>query len=360
MSFRRETGPSEREAADAGRAMRAREHSMRDEPACERPELAARLCDWPELSAHERAALEAHALACRECGAGLALMRETEAWLEEQVPAPNANLCPSAEELYDYGRGPGARPLPEVERVAVRAHLATCGECSALVETLQLRPPAPLLDLPSAAAGASTAGAPSMAPVPPAPALPRSPARRLGLVPLVSAAAAAAALALLWPRPAAPANTPLRFPAAPLLRGDAENALLFPRHAVLVDDRGAWQPLRFELAPRERATRYRVVLRSTDGGAFDLGREVLRLDSEGPELAASASFALAPGHYTWEAWADVDGLADWSKLELPQKNKTPVLQGRFKLKPMPSMALPKVPNSVFQLPTYDLPMSRVA
>ena len=39
---------------------------------------------------------------------------------------------------------------------------------------------------------------------------------------------------------------------------------------------------------------------------------------------------------------------------------TPVLQGRFKLKPMPSMALPKVPNSVFQLPTYDLPMSRVA
>ena len=53
-------------------------------------------------------------------------------------------------------------------------------------------------------------------------------------------------------------------------------------------------------------------------------------------------------------------LSDWAKLELPQKNKTPVLQGRFKLKPMPSMALPKVPNSVFQLPTYDLPMSRVA
>ena len=53
-------------------------------------------------------------------------------------------------------------------------------------------------------------------------------------------------------------------------------------------------------------------------------------------------------------------LGDWAKLELPQKNKVPVLQGRFKLKPMPSMALPKVPNSVFQLPTYDLPMSRVA
>ena len=53
-------------------------------------------------------------------------------------------------------------------------------------------------------------------------------------------------------------------------------------------------------------------------------------------------------------------LGDWAKIELPQKSKAPVLQGRFKLKPMPSMALPKVPNSVFQLPTYDLPMSRVA
>ena len=53
-------------------------------------------------------------------------------------------------------------------------------------------------------------------------------------------------------------------------------------------------------------------------------------------------------------------LGEWAKIELPQKSKAPVLQGRFKLKPMPSMALPKVPNSVFQLPTYDLPMSRVA
>ena len=53
-------------------------------------------------------------------------------------------------------------------------------------------------------------------------------------------------------------------------------------------------------------------------------------------------------------------LGDWAKLDLPQKSKAPVLQGRFKLKPMPSMSLPKVPNSVFQLPTYELPMSRVA
>lgn len=313
MSFPGETGPSGREPADAGRAMRARqgsnERAARGEPACERPDLAARLCEWPELPTAERAALEAHALACRECGAGLALLRETEAWFEEQVPAPSASLCPSPEELYDYGRGPGARPLPEVERVALRAHLAGCRDCSALVETLASRPPAPLLDLPSAAASALPAArepAPAAAPVS-APAH-RAPTRLRLLAPLATAAAAALALAVLWPdtRPA-PSGT-LRFPAAPLLRGDETDALLFPRDALLVDESRPWQPLRFELAPRERASSYRVVLRATDGSAFDAGREVLRLESAQPELAAAADIALPAGHYTWEASAQVDGL----------------------------------------------------
>ncbi|MBM3992323.1 MAG: hypothetical protein FJ298_15145 [Planctomycetes bacterium] len=279
--------------------MRAGRGSTRGEPACERPELAARVCDWPELPPHERACLEAHALTCRECGAGLALVRETEAWLEQQVPSPNANLCPSAEELYDYGRAPGARPLPEVERMAVRAHLATCGECSALVETLALRPPAVLIDLPCPADRTATASAPP---------LPRPRARVVLLGALASIAAAAAAVAIFWPRPTAPSSTFVRFPAAELLRGEPHDALLFPRHAVLLEHARPWQPLRFELAPRERATRYRIVLRATDGGAFDVGHAVLRLESDTPELAADASFVLAPAHYTWDAWADVDGL----------------------------------------------------
>jgi Rrf2 family iron-sulfur cluster assembly transcriptional regulator len=53
-------------------------------------------------------------------------------------------------------------------------------------------------------------------------------------------------------------------------------------------------------------------------------------------------------------------LADWAHVELPVKSNAPVLQGRFKLKPLPTMSLPRVPNSVFQLPIHELPMSRVA
>ncbi|MBM3989207.1 MAG: hypothetical protein FJ294_14770, partial [Planctomycetes bacterium] len=160
--------------------MRARRGSTRGEPACERPDLAERLPDWPDLSAAERAALEAHALACAECGTALELVRGADAWLEEQVPASSPNLCPSPEELYDYGRGPGARPLPEVERVALRAHLAECRECSGMVETLKLRPPAPLLDLPTPSAGAFSPELTSVAPAATAVHAPsrRAPSRR--------------------------------------------------------------------------------------------------------------------------------------------------------------------------------------
>ena len=299
MSFPREDRPSAPESADAGRAMEARDHgrAKRGEPACERPDLAERLPEWPELPAAERAALEAHALACSECGAGLALLREADAWLEEQVPAPSAALCPSPEELYDHGRGPGARPLPEAERVALRAHLAACRACSSLVETLASRPPAPLLDLPTA-----TVPAPAPAPAP------RASTRLRLLAPLATAAAAALAVVLLWPRSAPSEAGALRFPSEPLLRGEEPSPLLFPRDALLLGEARAWQALRFELAPRERATRYRVVLGATDGGAFDAPREVLRLDADAHELAAPADFVLAPGHYTWEAWVEIDGL----------------------------------------------------
>lgn len=307
MSFPREDRPSAREAADAGQAMRAREHgpAKRGEPACERPDLAERLPEWPDLPAAERGAVEAHALACRECGAGLALLREAEAWFEEQVPAPSAGLCPSPEELYDYGRGPGAHHLPEAERVALRAHLAACRECSSLVATLASRPPAPLLDLP--VTPASHASAPTAAPERPA-FVARPPTRLRLLAPLAAAAAAALAVVFLWPNSTPSEAGALRFPTEPLLRGEEPSPLLFPRDALLLGEGRPWQALRFELAPRERATRYRVVLGATDGGAFDAPREVLRLDADAAELAAPSEFVLAPGHYTWEAWAEVDGL----------------------------------------------------
>ncbi|MCY3000349.1 MAG: hypothetical protein NTV21_00870, partial [Planctomycetota bacterium] len=101
----------------------------------------------------------------------------------------------------------------------------------------------------------------------------------------------------------------IRFPAELVLRGADESALLFPRDVVLVGDNGTWSQLAFELAPRERASHYSIQLRRNDGSAFDGGEPLLRLEGPAPRLEATALVALEPGHYTWEAWAEVDGLS---------------------------------------------------
>jgi hypothetical protein len=328
MSFFREKRPSAAQPADAERTMKTpeRERAEHGEPRCARPDLARLLPDWPDLAAAERHALEKHTLECAPCAAGLALMREVDGWLAEPTPA---GACPSADELYDYGRGPGARPMGAVERTALRAHLAACPDCARWVDTLADRPPAPLLDLPAPAAAAphhsapartraaelpQKAQSPSAAPTPPFQ-TGASPARRptpttLRLVaPLAAAAAALLILfALRGEFAGRPANSTLRFPAADLLRGEGPSPLLYPRDAVLLGSEGPWTDLRFECEPVERAELYRVVLRLTDGGAFDAGREVARAEGSAPLLAPTAKFDLAPGHYTWEAWARVDGL----------------------------------------------------
>ena len=99
-------------------------------------------------------------------------------------------------------------------------------------------------------------------------------------------------------------------PEYPLLRGAAEEALLFPRGPVLAGKPGhapvfADAPL-FELTPVAGAGLYEIVLRRHAGDAFSAGTEVARLRGENPILSLEA--ALEPDHYTWEAWAEVDGL----------------------------------------------------
>ncbi|MEM7519031.1 MAG: hypothetical protein AAF368_19170, partial [Planctomycetota bacterium] len=72
------------------------------------------------------------------------------------------------------------------------------------------------------------------------------------------------------------------------------------------------EALRFELAaPIEGAESYRFDLyHSAEGGAFSAGRKVKTLESTQPRVAldAEAAAALEPGSYTWEAWANVNGL----------------------------------------------------
>ena len=273
-----------------------------------------RLARWNEAGAGERAALAEHAAACSTCGPGLALIERAEAWLEERLaqgagPSP----CPPAEELYDHGGGPGARPLAAAVRERVAEHLERCAECRGFVATLAARPPAPLADLPRSPSDFVRA---------PLAALPRPSAPALRPRWAAAAALFLAVAGWLALRPAEPAQAGAelelarapqargRYPELPLLRGAESAGALFPRGRVLA---GPGQPAcalrRFEIAPVAGASGYRAVLRSTQGGAFEAGAVVARLSGEQAQIEAADVFAkLAPGHYTWEAWALVHGL----------------------------------------------------
>jgi len=258
----------------------------------------------------EEAQLREHAAECPACGPRLALIEQAEAWLAGQAGAPKdqgaTGECPPAEELYDYGRGPGARPLPSSRERAVRNHVEACGECAGLVATLASRPPVPLwIDVPASASAA--------APVP----LLRP--RHWMSFALAAAAVVLISLGLFWNRIFASAPVTelasVVYPPEELLRGEADGAIHFPRGRVLAGkEAGLWHALRIELAERANATRYRAHLLRADGGAFDAGTPLCALAADGPELTladrepGTAAVELAPGHYTCEAWAVVDGL----------------------------------------------------
>ncbi len=269
---------------------------------CGRPDLALWLPDWDSLDAASQRELTQHAASCPQCGPKWRLVQRTDAFLQSglglSATASPVALCPTPEELYDLGRGPGARRLSELERVGLRAHVAACAECAALVETLSARPPSPLLwsnaDLLRSASER---------------------ARRWRIwVPL--AAAAALLAVFLWGGGEQPSRARdigaerIRFPSAPLVRGDAGGALWHPRGRLLAGPRGLFSRLEFELAPRERAQRYRAELERHDGAVFSKGEPILAIEGDVAHLHAvdADALELAPGHYTWEGWAEVDGL----------------------------------------------------
>ena len=63
------------------------------------------LAHWDELTPSGLERLERQPV----LGPRLARLRRAERWLVERTADPT---CPDADELYDYGRGPGYRPLP--------------------------------------------------------------------------------------------------------------------------------------------------------------------------------------------------------------------------------------------------------
>lgn len=251
------------------------------------PRVVELLSHWDELPRDLRSKLADHPVH----GPRLQHLRRVETYLA-------GSACPQAEELYDFARGPGYAPLSKARRQEVEDHLAHCGECEELVETLGSSPPLPLdLD-----------GEPAEPPrrARPGPFTPRRSVERW--LPL-AAAAAVLALGLLVFR-GGTVDAGDKWPEYPLLRGPAAEALCFPRDEVLARGTvpgGGWAAApRFEVRPVEGAERYRVVLREHAGGAFGDGEVLATLGGDRDDLVAAD--ALPPGHYTWEAWVTVDGL----------------------------------------------------
>lgn len=330
----------------------------------------AALARWDELDTELLATLERHP----QHGPKLAVLRAADRWLERQItvstPRPHGlplpvgagaagsgarnGPCPSADELYDLGRGPGYRPVEARRRAELEGHVQTCSDCEELVRSLAAPPPVPLdFELPEQATlpgsyRASLLTSPRTGETTPAPSAPRAPehAAATAETPIVSIRpapraapsssrrwatfgeatfsatrrwaplAAAAGLALcagLWfvsredtalgagPRP------------GPLLRGHGVAQLYYPRERVLAAEsvlhRG-WPSLAnfasFELAPQPDADGYRVEVFRAGSDAFTRGESVWSATSPSPILTLTR--ALAPGHYTWEAWTTANGI----------------------------------------------------
>lgn len=265
------------------------------------------LLHWDELDETSRRALSSHPLHGRRLDA----LQLAEAWLEDHLESdapPAVAHCPDSEELYDYARGPGARPLAAERRAQLDRHLVRCRPCESAARGLAMRPPAPIEDLPRLE-GLDAVDRELVrrlaAPIPVA-----NPAGRPALLrwaPLAAAASLVAVAAIGWnddASPLLPETEPVRglesgalvSPAGPVLSvpADAATALL-PAGATVV----------FELAPREGATRYAAEVFALSSGALDAGERVRDLSGTDPLLGA---LQLPPGRYTWRAFATVNGL----------------------------------------------------
>ncbi|MFT7671405.1 MAG: hypothetical protein ACI8X5_004123 [Planctomycetota bacterium] len=272
-------------------------------------ELEHALLHWDELEPASLVALASHP----EAGKRLAGLRTVERWMSEQIATtPVATTegadsnpigkCPSAELLFDFGRGPGFAQLGSELEGKISEHLGQCEDCSHLVKSLQTPPPLPL--------DFSLVSDEEHPPIPELddlvePARPMRPAASLRPF-LVAASLAGIALIPLYMSVGGSSLADL--PQAPIFRGAALDQLHFPRGPLLAltGENGATSAIpSFEMEAIAEATEYRVELFQNEGGAFDSGSRIQNLRSQDPIVFGAP---LTPGHYTWRGWAEVDGL----------------------------------------------------
>ena len=207
--------------------------------------------------------------------ARLERLQAADTWLRDQARAAGAPVeCPLAEELYEYGGGPGAGlaglALSAERRAAIDRHLAACAECDGFVATLASVPPSPVVygmgEDETAPTGEGQGPAtilqhPAAAPLPSLDEHRRRRAPRWLLAAVAAGLVFATGLTLTRTERMAAADG---YPAVERLRGEADDALAAPGGRVLaVDARVAArfpalaQGVRLELRPGAAAQTWR-------------------------------------------------------------------------------------------------------
>ena len=264
--------------------------------------LHQQLAHWDELNEQDLARLQADPNA----RAKLQRLRQAEMWLQESLL--DSQQCPSSEELFALGMPFAGDPLEAARRAEIKEHLEICADCAEDMQTLDARPPSPLLlDEPASFEGT--------APTVPAPL--KAPISLRGMRAFLSCAAALMLIWLLggrdlWPHSGTLAAADVQWPNTSTMRGDSSAVLLTPFGKQLArGPAGTWSgELRW--TPENDAQSYRIVLNQNDGSAFDLGTERLNVNPVDPALVLTS--ALSPGFYTVEIFATVFGLeAPWAR-----------------------------------------------
>ena len=135
--------PAKPQSSDSGRPMKQDNESLRFGPQELPTTDAARTAPQQSPHAHQR---DPHTLRREHLDA-------VDSWLREQARAAGApSECPTPEELYEFGGGPGAGQfdpaLTSARRAEIDRHLAACAECDSFVDTLSSVPPSPVVQLP--------------------------------------------------------------------------------------------------------------------------------------------------------------------------------------------------------------------